>query len=242
MAFLQLFERVIRHVESQGVQVTFQRGHAVSRTWIADACRALPVPLPEQLSEFYAELGDGVTFQWVSENPDPVPPTAEQAEYAAEHAAMFGEPPESGPSVFSSFEFPSLADLVAMREYRESYAVEFERDYLFPHVRDRELAVTTARAMRLWIGLIEIGNGDRICLDTSVEPAPVVFDRHAWFDGDGSNGQMLGRSLLDFMTRWADVCFMVPSSMWWPSVFANGGVDWASQHFDRQFCLPGTGA
>lgn len=90
--------------------------------------------------------------------------------------------------------------------------------------------------MEKWLGFYDVGNGDIFCLDMKVDDPPVVFYQHDWMDGsEWENGVQFGKSLSDFLTKWARVCFQHPSSLWWPSIFCNGKVNWHSRQFDKEF-------
>ena len=98
--------------------------------------------------------------------------------------------------------------------------------------------------MRKWVTVFSDGEGDRICLDAGLDPPPVVFDQHDWFDaGSGANGHVLAPTLLDFLTAWSRVCFQLPRELWWPEVFNSDGpgVNWSSDEFDDRFRLPPIG-
>ena len=142
----------------------------------------------------------------------------------------------------ANVEIPPLLELVADHRHRQTYATEYDARYAYPHVKDPALARRTAERMRHWLGFHTEGNGDRFCVDTSLDPAPVVFDQHDWYDGGtGENGRRLADSLLQFFKDWAQVCFQSPRSLWWPSVFKKdgAGIDWSSAEFREPFRLPG---
>jgi hypothetical protein len=213
MAFLELFERVADHLHRQGVEVMFSRGKPLSRAAIERARSKAKIPIPDSMAEFYAEMGDGLEFQW---------------------CAVEGRTP------FSYHAFPKLAALAFESLEPIKWRMEWNDSYDYRYTKDPALAKETATRMRKWLAFHDEGNGDAICLDTAADPAPVVFDQHDWFDGgSGSNGHRMGDTLLDFYTKWAQVCFQLPSSLWWPSVFNDsGGVNWNSEKFAERFRLP----
>jgi hypothetical protein len=214
MAYLELFERVAAHVRRQGVKVMFQRGKPLTASAIARARAKALLPIPASMAEFYAEVGDGMVFAWTAKG---------------ERAPM------------ANHEFPKLADRTPESSDEPSWNIEWSDDYDFRSTKDPTLAKQTALRMRKWMPFHDEGNGDRFCLDNAVEPAPVVFDQHDWFDGGtGKNGHLLGRSLLEFYSDWSRVCFQFPQSLWWPSVFnkSGAGVDWDSKEFREPFRLP----
>jgi hypothetical protein len=212
MAYLELFERVVAHVAGKGVAVTCDRGASLTATVIDGFVRQSPLGVPQSLIEFYSEVGDGLLFQWSRDDVRP----------------------------FCLMEFPTLARLVANAIRAVNRQVEWHDSYQFPFTNDPELAKATAQRMRKWLAFQWEGNGDRLCVDTGSPGAPVVFDKHDWFDGgSGDNGHLLGNSLLEFCTAWSDVCFQHPESLWWPSVFKRpNGVTWDSDQFREPFRLP----
>jgi hypothetical protein len=210
MGYLKIFSRVAQFVRSRGVEVKFEMGKAVTARMVKAAQRKLPVRLPGSLIDFYREVGDGVEFRWIAAD-----------------------------RVFAVVEFRPLKELVSTYLYRRSYSVEYDEKYEYPHVTDRARAKLTATRMRHWIAFHFEGNGDEFALDTSVTPEPVVFDQHDWYDGgDGGNGMPMGCSLLQFMEDWSRVCFHFPSSLWWPRVLTEAGVNWDSDEFDDKFRMP----
>lgn len=214
MAYLELFQHVADHVRRQGVKVTFKRGKALSDTVIRGAQSRALIPIPPSMAEFYAEVGDGMTFAWTAKGDD---------------------------APFANHEFPKLADRTLESLSKLSWRTEWQDDYDFRHTKDPKLAKQTALKMRRWMPFHSEANGDSFCLDTAIEPAPVVFDQHDWYDGgSGENGHLLGRSLLEFYTDWSQVCFQFPRSVWWPTVFnkSGGGVNWRSPEFREPFRLP----
>lgn len=218
MAYLELFERVADHVRRQGVTASFHRGKALSASVIQRASMKALIPIPSSMADFYAEVGDGMVFYWAVEG---------------DHAP------------FAGHEFPKLEDrTVESLDDLIRWKIEWDDDYDFRHTENPTLAKQTALKMREWLPFHDEGNGDQFCLDTSIEPAPVVFDQHDWFDGgSGENGHRLGGSLIEFYTAWAQVCFQLPSGLWWPNVFIKSGegVNWSSEQFREPFRLPARG-
>lgn len=214
MAYLELFEQVVAHVRRQGVKVTFKRGKPLTESTIDHARAKTLIPIPTSMAEFYAEVGDGMEFAWTTKG-DRTP--------------------------FANHEFPKLTDRVLESFEKLSWKTEWKDDYDFQYTKNPALAKQTALKMRKWMPFHDEGNGDGFCLDTALDPAPVVFDQHDWYDGgSGENGHRLGESLLQFYTDWAQVCFQYPRSLWWPSVFNKTGVgiDWNSSEFHEPFRLP----
>lgn len=215
MAYLELFERVADHVRRHGVDVTFNRGEPLTASVIERAGAEALIPIPDAMAVFYAEVGDGLDFAWAARG-DRAP--------------------------FAHHEFPKLADRVIESFDELSWKTEWKDDYDFRYTKNPALARQTALPMRKWMPFHDEGNGDAFCLDTALDPAPVVFNRHDWYDGGtGENGHRLADSLSQFYADWAQVCFQFPRSLWWPSVFnKNGpGVDWSSAEFREPFRLPG---
>lgn len=213
MAYLELFERVADYVRRRGLNLTFERGKRLSATAITRAQSRALIRIPSSMAEFYAEVGDGMFFAWRAKGDD---------------------------APFARHEFPRLADRTLESLDLLRWRIEWKDNYDFSHTKDPKLAKRTALKMRKWMPFHDEGNGDAFCLDTAIDPAPVVFDRHDWCDGgDGKNGHLLGRSLLEFYTDWSRVCFQMPHSLWWPSVFKRlGGVNWSSKEFQEPFRLP----
>ena len=214
MAYLELFTRVAAHVRRQGVKVTLKRGEPLTMSAINRARAEALIPIPKLMAEFYAEIGDGIEFAWSAKGDQ---------------------------SPFANHEFPKLADCVFRSFDNLSWRTEWQDDYDFRYTKHPALAKQTALKMRNWMPFHGEGNGDRFCLDTASQPAPVVFDRHDWYDGGtGENGPRLADSLLQFYTDWAQVCFQFPRSLWWPSVLKEDspGVDWSSTEFREPFRLP----
>jgi hypothetical protein len=216
MAFLELFEEVADHVRRQGVKVTFTRGEQLPASAIERAVTRRVLPITPSMAEFYAEIGNGMLFKWMSEG---------------DRAAA------------TNHSFPELRDPTPKLLKAIMNRVEWWcDDYDFRNTMDPNLAKQTAIKMRKWVPFHDEGNGDEFCLDGAVDPAPVVFNQHDWFDGGtGENGHVLGESLLDFYTRWSKVCFQFPRSYWWPNAFnkSGGGVDWSGAEFQEPFRLPG---
>ncbi|AMV19094.1 hypothetical protein [Planctomyces sp. SH-PL14] len=214
MAYLELFERVADHVRRQGVKVTFERGEALTTSTIERARAKALIPIPASMAEFYAEMGDGLEFAWSTKRDR--------------------EP-------FANHEFPKLNSRVIESFDVLSWMTEWNDDYDFSGTKNPVLAKQTALKMRKWMPFHNEGNGDGFSLDTALDPAPVVFDKHDWCDGGtGENGHRLAESLLQFYTDWAQVCFQFPRSLWWPTVLKKDGpgVDWSSDEFCEPFRLP----
>lgn len=215
MAYLELFEQVADRVRSQGVKVVFERGKPLAASAIQRACAKSVIPIPASLAEFYAEVGDGLRFAWKSKK----------------HG-----------NAFANYEVPGLEGCVVESFESVTWRTEWDDTYAFRGTADPVLAKQTALKMRKWMRFYDQGNGDMFCLDTAVDPAPVVFDKHDWFDGGtGENGHRLADSLLQFFTCWAQVCFQFPRTCWWPTVLRKDGpyVDWRSDEFREPFRLPG---
>jgi SMI1 / KNR4 family (SUKH-1) len=242
VGYAEMFERVARFVESQGIKAQFERGGPLTDRAIVSARKQLPIPLPECLVELYRELGDGFSFRW--SDGKLVPPAPEQQRIAAQIGELTGRPFEhpwiDGGKVFAVIEFSPLSELVAHHLERTRGAIEYDTDYEFSHVKDRQLAGKTAQWMKHWLGFHNEGNGDRFCIDTSTEPHSVVLDQHDWFDGaTGANGTVLARTLPEFLEQWSRVCFQSPNSLWWwPTVLTESGVNWDGEEFDQRFRLP----
>jgi hypothetical protein len=214
MAYLELFERAADHVRRQRVKVTFERGKPLSAAAIERVIARAVIPIPPSMAGFYAEVGDGLVFAWEAKGK------------RAPHA---------------NHEVPPLAELTPKSLDDIRWRTEWNDDYDFRFTKDPALAKRTAMRMRRWLPFHHEGNGDRFCLDTAADPAPVVFDRHDWYDGGtGDNGPVMGRSLLDFYTGWSAVCFQSPESLYWPRVLrpSIGGVDWNSPEFRDPFRIP----
>lgn len=191
----------------------YKRGRRLRASVINAARSKSKIPIPSSMADFYAEVGDGLEFAWT---------------------------PQRGESPFANHEFPKLAERTIESIGGISWRTEWSDSYDFRYAKDPQLAKRTASRMRKWLPFHDEGNGDSFCLDTSIEPAPVLFDQHDWYDGGtGENGHLLGDSLLEFYTAWAQVCFQFPSSLYWPSVFKKaGGVKWNSEEFQAPFRLP----
>jgi hypothetical protein len=165
------------------------------------------------MAEFYAEVGDGMTFAWTGKGDD---------------------------YPFANLQFPRHAEITIESLDKIKWRTEWNDSYDFRYTKDPKLAKRTALRMRKWLLFHDEGNGDGFGLDTAIDPPPVVFDKHDWYDGGtGENGHVLGRSLLEFYTSWASVCFQFPRSLYWPSVFntSGDGVNWASDEFREPFRL-----
>lgn len=214
MAYLELFEQVSDHLRRQGVKVAFQRGKPLTASAIERARAKSLIPIPASMAEFYAEVGDGLLFAWRSKSD----------------------------GAFANHQFPKLRDCVFESFDKLSWKTEWDDDYDFRYTKNPTLAKQTALRMRKWIGFHDEGNGDAFCLDTALDPAPVIFDQHDWYDGGtGENGHRLADSLLQFYTDWAQVCFQFPRSLYWPAVFKDdgSGVNWSSAEFLEPFRLSG---
>jgi len=214
MAYLELFERVANHVRRQGVTVTFTRGKPLSASAIERARAKSVIPIPTSLAEFYAEVGNGLTFSWSA---------------------------DVDAALFANLAFPKFADCVIESLPTERSRIEWSDTYDFRFTKNPAMARQTALKMRKWLRFHDEGNGDEFSLDTALDPAPVLFNQHDWFDGgSGENGHRLSDSLLQFYTEWAQVCFQFPRSLWWPNVFREDGpgVDWSSDEFREPFKLP----
>jgi hypothetical protein len=214
MRYFDLFERVTEHVRRQGVKVRFESGEPLSASVIERECSEAFIPIPPSLADFYTEIGNGMEFGWSSRNDD---------------------------RLFANHEIPRIEACAPKSYDNVSWLTEWKDNYEFPHVQDPVLAKTTALKMRKWLPFIHEGNGDSFCLDTSQDPAPVVFNQHDWFDGGtGHNGHRVADSLMEFYSQWSQVCFQLPRSLWWPDVLnKNGtGIDWGSAQFQEPFRLP----
>jgi hypothetical protein len=219
MYYHDLLVAVADHVRWRGVEVEWVPGPPLTEAAVEQARRLLTIPLPQSLADFYQDVGDGVLFRWPAGGP--------------------GDDERDEEHPFAMLELPPLLDLAIAYEEQKDYASPFEDDLDYRRAADPQKARATARRMRRWLAFHHEGNGDRFCLDTALDPQPVVFDRHDWFDGgDDDNRSPMGDTFGGFMTDWARVCFQRPSSLWWPSVLGPAGVDWQSGKFDPRFRLP----
>jgi hypothetical protein len=211
--YLDLFDRAANHVKQLGVDVEFRRGPILPAGRIDELCAPSVIPVPKSLAAFYLEVGDGLFFSWDVDG----------------QSKMYG-----------FVEFPPLAELIVTSFDVIKWRTEWKDSFDFHGTKDPRLAKQTALRMRRWLRFYDEGNGDAKCLDTAVDPAPVVFNQHDWFDGGtGENGHVLGPSLFEFLTDWSKVCFQEPEGNWWPSVFRRpGGVDWTSPEFREPFRIP----
>jgi hypothetical protein len=209
MAYVELFAAAARQVKCQDVALTLKRGKPMSEKVVDSICSKSPIPVPRALADFYLEIGNGVTFEW-----------------------------DAG-GAYASLDLPEFGELIWDAEKHIKRWVEFSKDRDFPHTKNPALAKNTAARMKGWLRFENHGNGAGFCLDTSLEPAPVLFDQHAWFDGGaGENGHIMGASLMDFFSRWSKVCFQEPPGSWWPAVFQKSqGIDWESEKFAAAFRL-----
>jgi hypothetical protein len=108
------------------------------------ACAEAFIPIPQSLIDFYAEIGDGLEFGWSSKGRN---------------------------APFANHEICKL-DACAPKSIDDvSWITEWRDDYEFAHVEDSALAKKTALKMRKWLPFWGIGNGDCLCLDTSLEYA-----------------------------------------------------------------------
>lgn len=213
MAYLELFRCVRRYVRELGAETTFRRGPSLTVDHVERVCGTSAIPVPNSVADLYLECGDGVYFSW---------------EHGDASAAV---------------SLPPLSDLAVPSLDKVNWRIEWSDTYDFRYTRDPTLAKQTAMRMRQWLPIFEEGNGDSMCVDTASDPAPVVFNRHDWFDGGtGENGHVLGDSLLGFLTAWSSVCFQGPGGHWWPSVFRQtGGIDWSNAEFRDPFRLTNSG-
>jgi len=210
MAYLELFKRVEDHLKRLDEPIRFRRGSRLRNNEISRICERSAIPIPASVVDLYAEVGNGFSFSW---------------EARGEHAP------------FANLEFPPLLELAAPTVYGIEWKNEWSETYDFHGTKNPQLAKETAIRMRKWLHLQDDGSGSTLCLDTALNPAPVLSNQHAWYNGgSGENGHVLGNSLLDFMASWSKVCFQWPR--WWPTVFKKGsGVDWASAEFREPFLL-----
>lgn len=212
MSYVGLFLRVADYVRAIGLEPEFERNPPITKQRMEELRKRASIPLPESLLALYQEIGDGMRFHWSS-----------------------GE--EEGP--FANIEFEPLEDLMSEHESARSYSVEWDDSYQYPFVDDSILAKQTALKMRNWFAFHAEGNGDMFCLDTADPSCPVVFDQHDWMDGGtGDNGAVMAASLRQFMEEWSQVCFQMPTSLWWGSVLRDGRVDWNSDEFPQPLRLP----
>ena len=213
MAFLEMFERVADHVRSRGAKLTFKRGRPVSADAIDEARSRSLAPWPEELAQFFTELGEVAEFGWVEKG-------------------------RGTRRAIGRVSFARLSSCIVIPDEGSHRRIEWCDDYDFRFTKDPALAKQTAIKMRRWIPIITEGNGDSFCLDAGRQPAPVVLNLHDWFDGgSGDNGACVGSSLTDFLHAWSQVCFQCPSGLYWPAVLGNQGVDWSSDEFSAQFRL-----
>lgn len=213
MSYLPLFEQVVEFLEGSVAELEFKRGPAITREKLEQAQQKTGLPMPQSMIDFYFEVGDGLWFRWSSDD-------------------------ESGPG--GVFQFHSLDEYVEEAVSSSEYICELiDSNYDFRFTDDPDLARRTIQRMRRWVPFHPEGNGDTFSLDTSLDPAPVVFNQHDWLDGgNGDNGHVMANSLLQFCKEWSRVCFQCPKNLWWPEVLQDGGVNWASDQFSDTFRLP----
>ncbi|OYV07113.1 MAG: hypothetical protein CFE26_02770 [Verrucomicrobiales bacterium VVV1] len=92
--------------------------------------------------------------------------------------------------------------------------------------------------MKRWVPFIEEPEGDTFCLD--LDSGMIVFDKHDWFDGfgeiAGTNGLIVGPSLIDFIRTWGRFSF---APQWFadaPHAASQTHLDWipVDSRFERQ--------
>jgi hypothetical protein len=176
MAYRELFERVVRHVEAQGVAVDFQMGTPPSAEALRETRRRLGVPLPQSLVEFYAEMGEKVQLSWSA---GPVIPSTEEIRKLEEQLTVyFGRqyrfPAEHGRGTSGGVDVFSLEGVVSTWERAVEICAEYDDSYAFPYAADPTQARLTGMRMRHWLAFHDEGNGDEFCLDTRVRPERIV--------------------------------------------------------------------
>lgn len=214
MAYLELIEQVVDHVREHGVKVSYERGEPLKDKDIKRAQKRALIPILASLAAFYLEVGDGLNIFWTTSD-------------------------EAGP--IGGNEIPTLKDCSPRSRRQVNWLPEWQDDYDFSDMPDPALAKDTALRMRRWMPFHSEDTGDSISLDTAMDPAPVVFNKHDWHDGGtGANGHRMAGSLLEFYSEWAQVCFQIPNNLRWPSVFNKDGLgmNWASEEFHESFRLP----
>lgn len=214
MQYLHLFDIVADYLRSRRAELRFERGPRITSSVLKRARAKSPIHIPDSMAEFYTEVGNGVIFAW-------------SATGKGKHLPSGG------------LEIPKIQDHVLTTIDQVTWRTEWDDTEDYCLTKNPALAKKTALKMRKWMPIFSEGNGDRFCLDTSLDPAPVVWDQHDWFDGGtGKNGHRFATSLKKFFSSWAQVCFQPPRNSYWPNVLTRTSVNWNSSHFDPNYRLP----
>lgn len=95
--------------------------------------------------------------------------------------------------------------------------------------KQREECLKLTKAMHSWIPILQIGNGDFICIDGGKATSPVIYDSHE-DQGNNTNGCLLADKFESFMAGWANNCFQIPRDDW-RCCTGKRGVKWSSSQF-----------
>jgi cell wall assembly regulator SMI1 len=210
----EIFNQIADHLNKHGIPTTFEIGAKCSEAELIKIESEMGLKIPADLRKIYLECGNGASFRWQECEDD------DKCEK------------------FVLLEIPNLESLNdQIKNWREkrfwSWTAE---DYSI--VTDPSLAKLTVQRMKTWLPILEEGNGDKFCVETANGGCAIVFHQHDWNDGGtGNNGPKIADSFTDFLQQWSKACFQLPSSLWWPSVITNCGIDWASEKFDKRYFL-----
>jgi hypothetical protein len=137
----------------------------------------LGIKLPLSFTKIVTEFSSGMEMNWSL-------PDDEELEVPL---------PANLKGIFAGNFSWSLKDIINVEQDRKSWEVE-----VFSNTEDDY--------DRVWhnkLGLIEVGNGDYIAFDLSIQvDPPIVYLSH---DGGEGHGYILGNNFIDFMDRWTRI-------------------------------------
>jgi hypothetical protein len=216
-SYLSVVKKTEEFLRKKRIKTTIEVGRKLDGRRIIALEKSLKRPLPKEFSNFYNEIGDQFLFQW-SKSP----------EFDKLSSGMIAIPT---PEVLAD-QFEKRSKHTAWMSEKDAFVNCVDAEY-------HDAAAQIVQRMKSWLPFWKEGNGDQFCIDLAT--GEVVLDNHSWFDGfygDAyATGVIAGANFLDFFARWANVCFMCPTSLWWMSLADGPRLSWNPEEFNSRFVI-----
>lgn len=184
MSFKKYFYAAHDHLKAIGLAPEIRSGQRLLVQDVKDLESELGRPLPQELTEYFLELGDGFAF-------------------------LCGHPKRM---LVAYWGIPPLAEMLSCWSCIHDEAVSVskgENDYV--HDGTEECRREASKRLH-WLP-IENLSGTYICIDMACHPSPIRYHNKYWAVGTGAsegNSMILAPSLRDYIRMWSRFCFSEP--------------------------------
>ena len=206
----QLLSSVQRFVREEGVACAIRKRAPITEAVLSGLEQQAGLSLPAEVRAMVVGYADGVRISWSAED-------------------------DEGP--FANLELPTTRHLIQAKTRWVQDSL-WMGDAELAKLPDPAAAQRMLERMKSWWPLATFGDGNAICVEGTGGAESVVYHEHDWFDvGSGKHGVVVAASWEAFLEAWAEVCFQMPASLYWPTVLSAEGVDWSSSGFSERFRL-----